>query len=323
MFRTAAFARSTLGFGLAALGLVMLMAGADPAPAAAQQLEQIRVNRVPIAAYAPADLAIERGWFKEEGIDVTVATVASSAVAMQALVANRLELIYGALDAAMKARANGFDVMVIAGNNSARKTVPDGGALLARADSGITSLKQLEGKIVIVNVLNNVNWAYTREAVLRAGGDPAKIQFLEIGFPQMNDAVTTGRAAAASNTEPFTTLGVESGLKPISYMFVEVQPGLNITGWIARGPWVKENPKAVAAFRKVLQRSINFLEGNEEERIATIVKHTQLKEDIVRKAKFDPLNAKLDPDDLQKQIVIYQRHGMIDKVFDAKEMIAP
>lgn len=323
MFCTAAYARNKLWFGLAALGLVMLSAGADPAPAAAQQLEQIRVNRIPIAAYSPTDLAMERGWFKDEGIDVIVAAVAPGAVAMQGLVANRLELIYTSIDAAMKARANGFDVIVIANNNSAHTKLPDGGALLARADSGITSLKQLEGKTVIVNVLNNVNWAFTREAVLRAGGDPNKVQFLEIGFPQMNDAVVAGRAAAASNTEPFTTVGMEAGLKPISFMFTDVQPGLNIAGWVARGTWVNEHPKAVAAFRKVLQRSIDLLEHNEQERISAIVKYTQLKEEIVRKAVFDPWTTRLDPDDLQKQVVIYQRHGMIDKVFDAKVMIAP
>jgi len=308
-------------FGIA--GTAVLLALASVPTSQAQQLEPIRVNRIPIASYAPADLAMERGWFKEEGLDFTVAAVAPGAVAMQGLLSNKLELIYSSLDAAMKARANGFDVVIVSNNNVAHTKLPDGGALLARADSGITSLKQLEGKTVIVNVLNNVNWAFTREAVLRAGGDPAKVQFLEIGFPQMNDAVIAGRAAAASNTEPFTTVGMEAGLKPISFMFTEVQPGLNIAGWVARGNWVKEHPKAVAAFRKVLQRSIDLLEHNEAERIASIVKYTQLKEELVRKAVFDPWQTKLDPEDLQKQVAIYQRHGMIDKVFDVKTMIAP
>lgn len=308
-------------FGIA--GTAVLLALASVPTSRAQQLEPIRVNRIPIASYAPADLAMERGWFKEEGLDFTVAAVAPGAVAMQGLLSNKLELIYSSLDAAMKARANGFDVVIVSNNNVAHAKLPDGGALLARADSGITSLKQLEGKTVIVNVLNNVNWAFTREAVLRAGGDPAKVQFLEIGFPQMNDAVIAGRAAAASNTEPFTTVGMEAGLKPISFMFTEVQPGLNIAGWVARGNWVKEHPKAVAAFRKVLQRSIDLLEHNEAERIASIVKYTQLKEELVKKAVFDPWQTKLDPEDLQKQVAIYQRHGMIDKVFDVKTMIAP
>ena len=49
MFRTAAFARNTVGLGLAALGLVMLSAVADLAPAAAQQAKQVRVSRIPIA----------------------------------------------------------------------------------------------------------------------------------------------------------------------------------------------------------------------------------------------------------------------------------
>jgi len=54
------------------------ISAADLAPAAAQQAKQVRVSRIPIAPYVPMDLAMARGWFKDEGLDVTVGAVAES-----------------------------------------------------------------------------------------------------------------------------------------------------------------------------------------------------------------------------------------------------
>jgi NitT/TauT family transport system substrate-binding protein len=326
MIRTRTFAGRVIGFGLAVLSVFILSTVAYVAPGQAQitKLEPVRISRIPIAPYVPTDLAMARGWFKDAGLDVTVGAVAGGSVTMQALISDKLDLIYTALDAAIKARSQGFDVVIVANNNTAQLKPPDAAALIVRKDSGITNLKQLEGKRVLVNNLDNVNWAFTREAIAKAGGDPSKVQFLELDFPQMDDAVLARRAEAASGTEPFTTIGVGTGkLAVLSYMFVDVQPGLNIAGWVARESWVKQHPQTVAAFRRVLQRSIDLLESSPEERTKAILEFTPLKEPLLKKITLDKWTTKLDVADLQKQIEIYKRNGMIDKTFDAKTLIAP
>jgi NitT/TauT family transport system substrate-binding protein len=325
MFRSTAFARKSVGLGLAVLGLALLPAVADLAPADAQQLKQIRISRIPIAPYVPADLAIARGWFKGEGLDVTVGAVAGGAVTMQGLVSNRLDIIYTALNEPMKAHAAGFDVVIISNNNNAQVRPPDAAALIIRKDSEITNLKQLEGRQILVSNLQNVNWAYTREAIRKAGGDPDKARYLEVPFPQHVDAMLGGRADAASATEPFTTIGLGTDkLAVLSYMFVDVQPGLNIAGWVARGAWVKENPQTVAAFRKVLQKAIDHLESDADAKTRAIVEFTPLKDEgLLKRITLDKWTTKLDVDDLQKQVEVYHRHGMIDKIFDVKTIIAP
>jgi len=325
MFRSTAFARNTVGLGLAVLGLVMLSAAVDVAPAAAQQAKQIRISRIPIAPYVPADHAMARGWFKDEGLNVTVGAVAGGAVTMQGLIANSLDLIYASLDTAIKAKAAGFDVVIVSNNNNAQMQKPDAAALIIRKDSGITNVKQLEGKLVLVGNLQNVNWAYTREVIRMAGSDPAKVRFSELPFPQQVDAVMNSRADAASTTEPFTTIGLGTDkLSVLSYMFIDAQPGLNIAGWIARANWVKENPQTVAAFRKVLQKAIDLLESDAAERTKAITEFTALKDAaLLKRITLDKWTTKLDVADLQKQVEVYHRHGMIDKTFDVKTIIAP
>ena len=130
-------------------------------------------------------------------------------------------------------KTQGFDIVILSNHNNAQASSPDAAGILVRTD-GPKSLKELEGKRVLVNNLQNVNWAYTREAIARAGGNPDKVQFLEVGFPLMVDSLLGGQADAASTTEPFTTIGVGTGkLRVLSYMFTELQPNLNIAGWLS------------------------------------------------------------------------------------------
>ena len=309
--------RLLMGLALCTLGILPSMASAQ-AP-----LLKVRINKIPISPFVPVDLALDRGWFKEAGLDVSIDAVAAGAVAIQALIGGKLDIIYSSLDIGLRAKTQGFDIVILSNQNDAQASSPDAAGILVRTD-GPKSLKELEGKRVLVNNLQNVNWAYTREAIARAGGDPDKVQFLEVGFPLMVDSILGGQADAASTTEPFTTIGVGTGkLRVLSYMFTELQPNLNIAGWLSTTAWVNAHPKEAVAFRSVLQRAMDYLDQNPEERTNAILKFTPLKRDLVSRIMLDKWTTKIDPDDLQKQLNVFVKQGMIDKSYDVKPMIVP
>jgi NitT/TauT family transport system substrate-binding protein len=110
-------------------------------------------------------------------------------------------------------------------------------------------------------------------------------------------------------------------LSVLAYPHVEVQPGLNVAGWTARGGWVKAHPEATVKFRRVLQKTMDFLNQNPQEKTAAILKFTTLKPDLLSRITLDQWTTKIDSDDLQKQLELYKRQGMIDKTFDVKEMV--
>src|ERR687891_313208 len=51
--------------------------------------------------------------------------------------------------------------------------------------------------------LNNVVWLTVRALVEKRGGDPRKLSFIEVPFPQMLDALLNDRVDAIANIEPF------------------------------------------------------------------------------------------------------------------------
>jgi NitT/TauT family transport system substrate-binding protein len=58
------------------------------------------------------------------------------------------------------------------GNSSTGKDGADFGAVTVTADSPIRSAKDLEGKTVAVNTLENIGDVTVRASVRKAGGDP-------------------------------------------------------------------------------------------------------------------------------------------------------
>ena len=313
-----------MGQAALVLTITTLITALPVCSAFAQAPSKIRINKLPIAAYVPAEYALSRGWFKEAGLDVSMDTVAAAAIAIQALIGGKLDIIYGALDVGLRAHAQGIDINVLADNNNAQTKPPDAAAILVRADAGIRSLKDLEGKRFLVNNLQNVNWAYSREAISKAGGDPSRIQFLELEFPQMVDALLGGQADAASTTEPFTTIGLGTGkLIAASYMFVDTQPGLNIAGWMTRGDWVKQHLTEARTFRRVVQRAMDVLNQSPDEKTKAILQFTPLKPELLPKITLDNWSTELNPDDLQKQLAVYKKQGAIDQTYDVKTIIVP
>ena len=314
---------SLAGAALSAL-ILLTQPGGNPVFAETAPLVKVRISKVPIANYVPVDLALSRGWFKDEGLDVRIEGVMVGTLALGALVADKLEVVYETLMVGLKARAQGFDVVFISGNNNAALKPPHATAILTRNELGIRTLKDLEGQRLAILTLQNINSAYTREAVARAGGDPNKVHFLEVGFPLMIDSLLGGQMDAAYVVEPFLTIGLSTGkLSVLSYPQHEVQPGLNIAGWIARGNWVKEHPRAAARFRAVIQKAMDFLDRNPREKTAAMLKFTTLEPALLAKIALDDWTTKIDAADLQKQLDLYVRHGMIDKRFDVTSMIVP
>ena len=285
-------------------------------------LRKIRVNKVPVADFVTVDLALSKGWFKDEGLDVSIEAVAVGAVAMQALVAGKLDVIWTSLDNCVKARAQGFDLVIVSGMVRVQQKPPASTAILVKKDSGITSAKALEGKRVVVGNLQGIDWAFAREFVVKGGGDPNKVHFLEVPFPQLVEfgLERSGRRGAASRAVHLDRAGY----------WQTCRAGLSVCGppagpqprrLVRTASWVKDNAQAVASFRRVLQKGIDFLQQNPDEKAKAILQFTTLKPELLSRITLNEWSTQIDLIDLQKQVEVYHRQGMIDKPFDAAIML--
>jgi NitT/TauT family transport system substrate-binding protein len=273
--------RSVLTSSLLAATIAALpqLASAQTRPAPAN----VRVAVMPVANFAPMVVARDKGFFTDENLNVTWTTVPQGAIAVEAVFGGSAEVGGGSIFEPMVARGNGLDMVFLAGSARIRSESPDNSGIAVRSDDTIKGPKDLVGKKVSASLINGPNYVHMREWLQRGGVDPNSVQFLEIPFPQMADALFQKRLDAVWNVEPFLAAMVKSGnARVIAYPFQENVPKMDITGYVAKESWVKANPDVAARFKRAIDKATTYLvNASKDERDDWVSKYSGLRKDLV------------------------------------------
>jgi len=222
----------------------------------------------------------------------------------------------------MVARGNGLDMMFVAASTHIRKDPPDNSGVAVRSVDNINGPKDLTGKKVSAGLINGPNYAHMREWLQRHGVDPASVEFLEIPFPQMADALFQNRLDAVWNVEPFLTFMVKSGkARVIAYPYQENVPGMDITGYVARESWVKANPDVARRLKRAIDRAtVDLINAGKEERDSWVVKYTGAKPEIVAALNLAEFTTEFNVPSLKANLDIAVRQKLA-KPFELESMI--
>ena len=283
----------------------------------------VRVVPIPIANYTPLLVARDKGYFAEENLSVTWAPVAQGAVAIEAVFGGSAEVGGSAVFEPMVAKGNGFDLMFLAAGVQIRKEPPDNSALLVRADDGIRAPADLAGKKISAGLINSVNYVHMQEWLQKKGVDRSKIEFLEIPFPQMADALFQKRIDAVWNVEPFVTFMMKSGkARHIAYPYQDNMPGMDISNYFAKESWIKANPDVARRFRRAIDRATEFMAtAPKDERDDWVAKFTGMKLEVVKEVTLPVYSTAFNVASLQYNLDLAVRHKLLTKPFDVNTMI--
>src|SRR3978361_1404854 len=117
---------------------------------------QSTVGGLPRPDTAALYLGVDKGYFKDEGLDVTVQSTTGGAVAVPGVVSGDYDFAFGNYVSGMVARDKGIDIKYVTNATTATTT---GGfqAVVCPQDSPIQSPADLAGKTVSVNNLSTHN----------------------------------------------------------------------------------------------------------------------------------------------------------------------
>src|SRR5499427_3322575 len=148
-------------------------------------------------------VAMEKGFFKTEGLELETVPMAGGAVIVQGVTSGDLQIGWTNVISLYQAHVEGFDFKLIAGGATNVKGKGESHAIQVLKTSPIKSAKDLEGKTVAVNTLNNIVHLMAMAWVDKNGGSSSKVKFVEVPFPQMEPALIAGKIDAISVQEPF------------------------------------------------------------------------------------------------------------------------
>lgn len=294
-------------------------------PSVAQQKPPpatIRVIDIPIANFTPLLIAKEKGYFADESLNVTWTPVAQGAVAIEAVFGGSAEIGASSIFEPIVARGNGLDLMFVTGQNRIRAEPPDNSGVLVRNDDTIKTPQDLAGKRISAGLINSVNYVHMLEWLDKKGVDRRKIEFLEVPFPQMADALAQKRVDAVWNVEPFVTFMTKSGAaKVLAYPYQETVPNMDVSNYFAKESWIKANPDVVKRFKRAIDRATAEINAvSKEERDGWVAKFTGMKPEVVKDVSLPRFASDFNIPSLKANLDIAVKQKMI-KPFDINTMI--
>ena len=256
--------------------------GGEPAAGSAGPTK-ITVAAIAIVDVAPLYLAKDKGFFTEQNLDVTIQNTQGGAESVPGVVSGQYQIAFANVISLLLGSAKGLPLKVIAAGNFSTGKAEDFGGIIVPADSPIKTLKDLEGKTLSVNQINNIGGVTVRAAVRKAGADPDKIKFIEVRFPEMPAALAQKRIDAAWVVEPFLTVARSQGATVLDWNFADTAPNLMIAAYFTTKDYAAKNPDVVKRFTAAINKGLTHAAEHPDDARAILLTYTKIDKAIADK----------------------------------------
>lgn len=278
----------------------------------------IHVSSIPIIDTAPLQAAIKQGYFADENLEVDTTPTAGGAVGIPALVAGQVQFASSNTISVAIAADKGLGIKLVSAGSDTGTEPPDLAAMVVKPGSKIKSGRDLEGKRLAVNTRLNIIWLYANAWVQKTGGDPKKVTYVEIPFPQMIDAVKNGQVAAAFAIEPFLSAALAShSVEFIGWPYNTVQKGIPVSGYVATDAYIKAHPDIVKRWVRAYDRGVDWVNQhmNKPEFNQLVSSYTKMPVKLVQALHLPPFPKTIRPERLNPQLDLARQFKLIsDKI---------
>lgn len=282
-------------------------------------------------------VGMDKGFFREQGIEIKLQPFNTGAQFVAPLGAGRLDAASGGISAGLfNAVGSGVNIKLVA--DKSRIGRPSYTSLLVRkqlVDSGkYKGFGDLKGlKVAIPSV--GVPPHHELDLFLRKAGLTIKdVRLEQIGFADMVSALSNGSVDAAVAIEPSATKAVQTGDAVKVAGVDEVFPGEDTAALFYSEQFIKDKPEAAQKLMDAYLKSVRYyvsaldgstLKGQRGEEVARILtKYTAIKDPkVFMKIPLhvvDP-DGQLDAASIQKDVDFWRAQGLIKSDVAVKDAI--
>jgi len=227
----------------------------------------------------PWAVALEKGFFKEAGVDITgVISSLGGGPDLRVLLGGNLPYAEAGLSAVAAANQAGADLVIVSDNVH---TVSDI-LWVTRKDSPIESIKDLKGKKIAFSNPGSTTQALDYLLVDHAGFKREDVQFIAAGsLGAALTALENGGVDVAPMAEPAWTL---NGAK---YKTIargsEIFPPISNTIGVTSRKTLQERPQVVRAIIQARRKAVEYMQANRKESAQLIAKHYKMDPAVIEK----------------------------------------
>lgn len=282
--------------------------------ASADNLKDVTIGLFPSSAVGAIQLGIDKGYFEAEGIDLEMLLGQGSAAQLPSLTSGSLEFMLASPTTPMVATAKGLNVKIVSGYARNRpEMVEDSVAVLVGPKSDIKSAKDLEGKTVSINALGSIGDIGIREAIALDGGDPSKVNFVQLGFNEVSAQLESGNIDAGMAGPPFMQQIIGQGGKVVSDFIKDTKLGGAELVIVSSGALVEKDPELIKSFNAALDKTLTYAEGHQDEVRELLPAALGTSKEAAAKTNFIEWNATLDVDSLNQFADLMAKYGLVEE----------
>jgi NitT/TauT family transport system substrate-binding protein len=280
------------------LGLV----GCTPAAEGATSEVAVTVGVMPGADLAPLYLGLEQGFFRAQGIDLTIDSLAPSISGIvSAVEAGSYDFGYADILSILIAAEDGADIEIVSGATATSgNKLGDFTALMVPADSEVTSVADLVGRTIAVDTVGTTNHVVLSAVLEAEGVDADSITWETVSLLDSTAALADGSVDAALVVEPFATAAKIDGMRAITYPFAEFSENLTVSGYFTSRAFAEGETDVEGRFVAALAQSLQYATEHETETRDHIAAVLAAQSDVRTRVQMPTFAAEIDRTALER-----------------------
>lgn len=237
-----------------------------------EKLSKVTLNEVAHSVfYAPQYVAIEKGYFAEEGLKLTLVTGFGADKTMTAVISGEADIGFMGAEASVYAYQEGATDPVV---NFAQLTQRAGNFLVAREEMPDFKWEDLKGEKVLGGRKGGMPEMVFEYILKKNSIDPQKDLTIDqsIDFGSTAAAFTGDDSAAYTvEFEPSATILEKEGAGYVVASLGEASGYVPYTSYSAKASYMKENPEIIQKFTDALQKGMDYVQSHTPEEIAEVI----------------------------------------------------
>ncbi len=235
------------------------------------ELEKVKVGEVTRSIfYAPQYVALEKGFFEEEGLSVELQTIAGGDKTMTALLSDGIDIALVGSETSIYVTLQGANDPI---QNFAQLTQTDGTFLVARDKIDNFSWDQLKGSTFLGQRKGGMPQMAGEFVLKKHGIDPVNDLTLiqNIDFANIATAFASGTGDYVQLFEPTASVFEKEEKGYIVASFGTESGNLPYTSFMAKSSYLKDEASTVQAFTNALKRAQDFVQNESAAEVAKII----------------------------------------------------
>ncbi len=219
--------------------------------------------------YAPMYVAIENGYFEDEGIKIDLILTSGADKVSAAVLSNTVDVGFAGTESSIYIYAGGETDYLV---TFAGLTKRDGQFILARDCSNTFNLEDLYGKEILVGRSGGMPAINFLNAMNNAGIDVNKIKVnYSIDFASLSGSFIGGIGDYVNLFEPTATTVVNVTDSCIVESIGKLSGEVPYTAFYARKSFVTENEELLERFTKAIAKGLQYVLSHESSEVAKVI----------------------------------------------------